>query len=284
MGGLPDLIKSSQQDGNNKMEDSIYLVIDIGGSSTRLAFFTQEGLRKTHYVKIYSLRELFAAIKNLTSVIPEAVAIAVPGLIRNKEVLISQNAPWLIGNSAEIISRELNLRKDKIFIINDGEAHALALKTIPNIKFGAINFALGTGVGFGVLDVNGNILRSLSGDSFEIGCNQLVTRNPEKEAWILLGNEGLQEQRRKKDVNGYQYYGWRLGNFISQLALTFRPKTIGLSGGIVNLYWEHIKEGFHEELSNRLEPCKHFFTIPEVVISNYENSALVGLCTLFNDK
>jgi predicted NBD/HSP70 family sugar kinase len=265
------------------MEYPINVVVDIGGTGTRLALSTKNGIQKIHYVKLDSLSNLINEIRKLTNNIgPDALAMAVPGRIRDRRVIDCYSARWLEGKPAEAIRRELALHDDKIQLVNDGEAHALALTKRHNVRFGAIHLAVGTGVGLGVIDENGKIMRSLSGDNWELSAVRLITRAPEKEVWRILGATGFREQQERTDVDGYEYYGWRLGSLACQLSLILRPRTIGLSGGIIRHHWYRIKGGFCCELDKQLGNLKHVMPVPElVVLDNDEDAALTGLSTLF---
>ncbi|MDR1321664.1 MAG: ROK family protein [Gracilibacteraceae bacterium] len=261
----------------------INIAVDIGGTGARLALSARGGIQNIHYAKPDSLPALINAISRLAGGKgPDALAIAAPGRVRDKKVIDCYSARWLEGDPARVIRRELALREDKIQLINDGEAHALALRKRSNIKFGAIHLAVGTGLGFGVIDENGKILRSLSGDNWELSDIRLITRSPENEVWRLLGARGFKEQQERGDTDGYQYYGWRLGSLASQLALIFRPRTIGLSGGIVRHHWRRIQGGFRYELEKRIGSLKHVMPVPEVIVlDDDEDAALTGLTALF---
>ncbi|MDR2445774.1 MAG: hypothetical protein LBD58_00555 [Treponema sp.] len=263
------------------MEYPINVVVDIGGAGAKLALSTRSGLKDIRHEHPKSLQDLFSGIRKLTNDKgPDALAVAVPGIMRGREVIHAHNAPWLGGTPAEIFRRELLLNDEKIHLINDGEAHALALTKRPNTKFGAIHLSIGSGVGFGVLDESGKVLRTLSGTNWEVGDFRLVTNAPDKEVWCLLGHAGFDEQIKRTDRDGGQYFGWRLGSFASQLALIFRPRTIGLSGGIVKHRWERVKGGFYDELHRRLGHLGHILPMPEVVALD-EYAALTGLSVLF---
>jgi predicted NBD/HSP70 family sugar kinase len=265
------------------VEYPINVVVDIGGTGTRLALSTKSGIQNIRYENPGSLPNLIKGISNLTGgKCPDAIAIAAPGRMRDKKVIVCHSARWFEGNPAALIRRELALREDKMQIINDGEAHALALKKRPNVRFGAIHLAVGSGIAFGVIGENGKIIRSLSGDNWEIGDIRLITRASEKAVWRLLGARGFKEQQERTDVDGYEYYGWRLANLASQLAIVFRPRTIGLSGGIIRHHWKRIKGGFRYELGKRLDYLSHVMPTPElVVLDDDEDAALTGLSTLF---
>jgi glucokinase len=274
--------QSGVKTAHNKAEEPINVIVDVGGTGTRLALSTSKGIQSMRHRNPDSLPSLINEIRELTNNIrPDALAMAVPCWVRNKQVVRCHTARWLEGDPAEIIGRELALRDDRIHLIHDGEAHALALAKHPNVRFGAIHFAVGTGTGLGVIGHDGNILRSLSGDSWEISDVRLITSAPEKEMWRFLSAPGFKEQQERTDTDGYREYGLLLGGLACQLSLILRPKTIGLSGGVIKYHWQRIKGGFFEELNGRLGHLDHIMPVPEVIVLNDEDAALTGLATLF---
>jgi glucokinase len=264
------------------MEYSINVVVDIGGNGTRLALVQGNGLFNRRNENPKSMPELIDAIYRLTNYKnPSALAISVPGLIRGKQVLCSANATWLVGDTANVLMRQFGLKNEKIHVVNDGEAHALALLYHPEAKFGAIHFALGTGVAFGVIDKNGKIQRSLSDDNWEIGDFEIETSASNKAVWYALGSSGFNELRQRTDIDGVERFGTRIGMFAVQMALLFRPKTIGLSGGIIREYRSRIESGFWWEYNRRIDKFADLISKPTVIMLNDECAALTGLTTLF---
>jgi glucokinase len=262
-------------------ENVVNVVIDVGGTGTRLALSVKNGIQSIHYANPDSLSGLIDEIRKLTNNMgPDALAMAVPGWIRNKQVMYS-HIQWLEGNPAETIRRELALRDDKIHLIHDGEAHALALTKRPDVKFGAIHLSVGSGVGLGVIGEDGKVLRSLSGDSWELNDVRLVTSVPDKEVWRLMSAAAFKEQQERTDTDGYEYFGRQLGSLASQLTLILRPRTVGLSGGVIRHHWRRIKGGFLYETDKWLGNLGHAILVPELVVLDDENTALLGLATIF---
>ena len=259
------------------------VVVDVGGSGSRLGIASKTDISSIlRDEKIDSIDALASAIRKLTGgEIPDAVAVSAPGIIKGGNVVFSRNAGWLEENTAKKISSSLKMHEKNVHIVPDGEAHAMALRRSPKVRFGAINFALGTSVGFGALDMKGDVLRSLSGDSWDLGNFKLITRAENKSLWHALGgNFGLKELTRATDLDGFRHYGWRLGSFVAQMAHIFRPGTIGLSGGVVKHHWKKIGSAFYEEY-DQLDEYFEVLQKPTLVVQDFEESALTGLSTLF---
>ena len=259
------------------------VVVDIGGSGMRLGLATQRGVISIRReAGINTVADFAAAVRRLVGGgVLDAVALSVAGFVHNNNVQLSARAGWLVGNTAEKISLALGINKRRVYVVNDGEAHAMALRRHPETQLGAINIALGTSVGFGAIDVNGNVMRSLSGDNWDLGDFKLHTRAADKSLWHALGGEfGLKELMEWSGSDGAKHYGYRLGAFAIQMAFVFRPKTIGLSGGVIKHYWKYIKPGFDDEFSI-LNQYSRVLSKPKVIALSYDEPALAGLATLF---
>jgi predicted NBD/HSP70 family sugar kinase len=70
-------------------------------------------------------------------------------------------------------------------------------------------------------------------------------------------------------------FGYRLGAFLSNLAGIFQPKTIVLSGGITELYWDEFKSSLRSEFS---QSKPDWLEEPQIRSSPYgKNAALRGM-------
>jgi hypothetical protein len=277
----PETPFRNQSRGAEGVNSPMNVVIDIGATGVRLGLAAQSGVQRVSREKVESATQLVAAIYRLTNgATPDALALAVPGILNGKQLKLSQNAGWLTGDIPSLLSSAgLDMAHDAIMIVNDGEAHVMALRCHPDVRYGAINFACGTGVAFGVLDFNGNLLRSLSNDNWEIGDFQLHTKAREDALWYALGSHGFNELIQSRGVNdGAKHYGWRLGRAAAQMTLLFRPQTIGLSGSVITHNWSRIQAGFHEEFAC-LKEFEKITPTPRVIVLD-EHSALTGLSAL----
>jgi predicted NBD/HSP70 family sugar kinase len=249
--------------------------VDIGGSGARLGIVDGRRITAIQREAVTSVDELIGAIKKRATRI-NGIAISVAGFVHGDSgrVTLSRNAGYLEG---ELKARlESSFPAVSIHIVNDGEAHALALLKTPNLKLGAINIALGTSVAFGVLGENGRVVRSLSGGNWDIGDLWVRTSASDPCAWWALGQKGLEELERKYGDGAYDRFGYRLGSFASQLATIFRPNTIGFSGGIITKYWSRMEKAVKGEFRAPL------ITSPTLIAQQYDEPALIGLSTLFN--
>ena len=169
------------------------VVVDIGGSGTRIGVSTGFGVADVRRHRVNSIEELCDAIANAVPTV-SGVALSVPGFVDGDSgrVLLCRVAPWLEGDLAGAIADRMGLPA-KVKVVNDGEAHALALLKEPDVQFGACVVSLGTSVGFGVLDATGRVSRTLSGQNWDIGEMALRTSASNPHVWWALGQAGLDE-------------------------------------------------------------------------------------------
>ena len=259
--------------------DSRYplIVVDIGGSGTRIGVFLDDELTSVKHEQVNSVEGLISSIKSCSQFSHvKGIGISVPGYVQGDTgvVLSCGAAPYLEGNLRETILSHFPTAI--INVVNYGEAHALALLKSPDIKFGAINLALGTAVGLGVIGKNGEIVRTLSGDNWDVSALKVKTLTSKKSIWWALGQKGLEELVNDYGEKGYEHFGCCLGSFASQLATIFRPCTIAFSGGHIVQHWEFFEKAvFREFTPPRL-------TSPQLIPQKYTESALIGLTALFS--
>jgi len=261
-----------------------YIVIDIGGSGARIGEVTEFGVAAVQREFINSKEELIQVIKSRFSHI-DGIAVSVTGLVHAGTgcVINSDSASYLEGNLKETLCKAFP--DSRIYVVNDGEAHALALLNIPHVKLGAINLAIGTSIVLGVLNERGEPVRTVSGENWEIGHLLLTTRmsNPVAKltfkpyVYWALGENGIEKLKQSMGEKSYKHFGFLLGAFSTQLAILFRPKTIGFSGGYISRYWHKIEESFNKEF----RPSASFMTTPEIIAQKDTESALIGLSLLF---
>lgn len=254
------------------------IAIDIGGSGTRWISVIEGKQSKLKKETIHSINHLMRVIKfSCENSKVDGIALSIAGFVNSEkgEVLISRNAPWLVGDLRDTLHEEFPTAT--IHIVNDGEAHALSLLSDTRTKLGAINLSIGTSVALGVLDVHGEPIRSASGTNWDVGDFQIKTSASNSDVWWALGSYGLGElEQRYGDLRrAYEQFGYRLGSFLSQLAVIFRPNTIGLSGGIITKGWSVMERTINEEFKS---PVKLH---PQIIKSQFEESAIIGLLNLF---
>lgn len=139
------------------------------------------------------------------------------------------------------ISRLFGLPEDRVFTLNDGDAHLLASRTCLSItEFPQVNFCVGTGVGIGMYDDTGHLVPE-SQLTAKLGRNvwDFVTDSSasRKEAWFALANRGYEELAHQDPTKASGRFEERWlkfleGQFFSALGRV--PTTITLTGGIVD--------------------------------------------------
>lgn len=241
------------------------ILIDIGGSGVKIKRCSQGRLHpETQRFKPTTFDEFCVAISQVAKEgkksAVEGVAISLAGEYdyANEEVTRCCSYPFLVG---KLRNRLASRFKCRVRIVNDGDAHVLALKNrykedigLGGVKLrSAVNFALGTGVAFGILDQKGNLLHSCRGYNWEVGNWQCDSRAPNKDLWWALGSNGLSDlEDRLGSPQAYRTFGARLCYFLGHnFVPVFRPKVIGLSGGIVVGHSSEIIVGFQDECKAR---------------------------------
>ncbi|MBR2284410.1 MAG: hypothetical protein IJ874_08350 [Ruminococcus sp.] len=255
---------------------NISILVDIGGSGARIAPYSNGQIGTIRKCSINSRETLFAEIRRTIGDNKVGnIAFSVAGFVNADKgvVLQSSNLPYLEGNLAE--KAKITFNANKVRLVNDGEAHARSLFFQNNIRFGAIHLALGTAVAFGVINEKRKIVQTASGENWDIGRMVMNTRSNYKEVWQLLGTEGLKELERDLPDDCYKHYGRRLGTLLSQLAVIFRPYTIGLSGGIVNAHANDLNIGIMDTFR---EPA--FSQNTEIRLIKEPDTVMLGLTTL----
>lgn len=254
-------------------EGASRIVVDIGGSGARYASLTPSGevgnIQRAH---LTSLDGLVRTVRELDAQ-PRWLGLSVPGRLSadSSEVLACSTAPWLVGPLVASLREELSC---PISMLNDGAAHALALRGVPDVKMGAICLSIGTSVGFGVLSESGELQPTPAGRNWEIGDLQLQTTASRKELWWAAGEPGLEELiARLGKEDGLRRFGYRLGAMARILVHVLQPPTVGFSGGTVARYWHVLELGIRRELKHSLVGGE----TPAIVASSQVEPALYGM-------
>ncbi len=226
------------------------VLVDIGGSGIKMANYHDGKISSLdHYGKTIGDYDSFISTikKRSDGSHLSGIALSLAGFIdsNNGKVISCKNAPFLEGDLVKRLHEDFKFSKIKI--VNDGEAHTRAL-LYPgrHIELGAIHFAFGTSVAFGVIDKDGHFIKTCCGDNWDIGDLQMITRETEsKEVWYILGEKGL-SNLEKKSKDPYYHFGCRIGTLLTNMAVIFRPRTIGVSGGIVCNHKESVVRGIKD--------------------------------------
>ncbi len=134
-------------------------------------------------------------------------------------------------------------------LLNDGEAHLMAHTDL--VKNPVMNISLGTSLGFAICDIEGKIIRAQNGINFDLGAFPLRTRATNNQIWWALGSQGLAElEKNLGQEKGVIQFGYRLGAFLSSISSIFRPKTIVLSGGITEKWWDYFQASLFGEFNH----------------------------------
>lgn len=257
------------------------LLIDIGGSGIKMSNYSNGQIGSiVKYTDIKDYQQFISAIKRQCGNNPlSALAVSVAGFVDAEKgyVRMCKNADFLEGELVKKLKSDFKFIK--VSVVNDGEAHARALLCAGDrIQFGAIHLAFGTSVSFCVIDQNKKIVRPCNGENWDIGDMKMITSNEGgNDVWNALGGEyGLAELEKKVDPKDpYHHYGCRVGNLLSNLAVIFRPRTIGLSGGIISAHMSEIRSGIDECYEN-----PPYMEKPQFAYFPNENSVMKGLTTL----
>lgn len=255
------------------------IVVDCGGSGVRLGIVHRGGVGDVTNISVESLPDLVRSIRR-ASPAPSCVAVSIAGFVDSQRgiVRLSRCASWAEGHLAHRLTKELGC---PAIVLNDGEAHALAMLTTPEIRFGAIAVSLGTSVGVGIVGADRKLLKPCSGENWDFGEWKLHTSAANPDLWWALGAKGLHDlEADHGPEQGARQFGFRLGAFLAQLTCIFQPKTIVLSGGIPNTRWNDMKGPTRQELEQIPEHFEH----PQLVRSPFPQAGLVGAASLVTQR
>ena len=254
------------------------VLVDVGGSGVRMA---QQNGRTIGTIRNFQISSKEDFIRRISETANgshiSGIALSVAGFVNSEKgvVILSRNASYLEGNLVSLLKSRFPLAK--VRLVNDGEAHACSLLCQgQNVKFGAIHLAFGTSVAFGVLDENKKVIRTCGGENWDIGDFCLKTSASMPEAYFALGSAGLRELESKLGSGAYRQFGYRIGGLLNQLATIFRPRTIGLSGGIIVAHANELRPSILEEFHNPVGLDVKILLLPE------KDTVMKGLSTLLS--
>lgn len=277
--------------------DDMKLLVDCGGSGVKIRRYVRGVLRPhTYPFKPTTLDEFYGCLEDMArdgnpSAEPHVtgIAISICGEYDyvNEKVVRCFAYPFLSGNLRDNLKNRFKC--GNVWIVNDGDAHALALKSTRAQKGlcteCAINLSLGTGVGFGIIDRKGELFHSYLGHDWDVGSWQCDTRASNKALYWALGSQGLKELEKQYGIpRAYISYGHRLCHFFGHdLVPVFHPKIIGLSGGIVAEHSKEIEEGIRRECEARQYRASGGpLNGVEIFLSQEQNSVMMGLVDILD--
>lgn len=87
------------------------------------------------------------------------------------------------------------------------------------------------------------------------------------------------EMHRQEAANGINNYSRRLGMFAVRMSQIFRPRKVGLSGGVITYNWEDMKSRSSKKIA-RLKSCEDILLFPDMIAHTSESASISGLGTL----
>ena len=212
-------------------------------------------------------------LKNKGLLDSDVIGISCAGFVEaDKQVKMFRVGGWHDKNLVDEIKQILP--NAKAFLLNDAEAHLMAHQGL--YEYSQMSISLGTSLGFAIADQNGNIVRTLANINYDIGAMTIPTKSSNNQVWWALGSNGLGElQKNLGEIEGVKHYGFRLGSFLVNIYSIFRPKSVIISGGITEKYWNEFQASMFSEF-NHSKP--DWLEAPNIYKSPYGvNAALVGI-------
>lgn len=250
------------------MRDGV--VVDVGGSGTRIGAVVSGRVVRVHGAQVATADDLAAAVRAVDAS-PAGVGISINGSVDadRGRVLTSRAAAWAEGD----LRTELVARLDApVSVIGDGDAHALAMTRLPDIRYGGIAISLGASLAFGALNSHGALIHPCGVTGWDLGHWRVVDDYTNTEAWWALGGHGLYDLEREHGDDAAELYAYRLASFLVDTVQMFRPATVLLTGGIV----VGLGEALHRPVAEQLDTLPISVPTPRVVYSPSRDTALYG--------
>ena len=246
------------------------VVVDIGGSGTRIGAVEQGHVVRVHSARVATAGDLARAILAVNPS-PAGVGVSISGSVDadRGRVLASRAAAWAEGD----LRTELVSRIDApVSVIGDGDAHALAITRLPDIRYGGIAISLGQSLSFGALKSHGALIHPCGVTGWDLGHWRVVGDGANTEAWWALGGHGLYDLEREHGDGAAEIYAYRLASFLVDAVQLFRPRTVLLTGGIV----VGLGDAFHQPVAEQMNTLPISVPTPRVVFSPSRDTALFG--------
>ena len=246
------------------------VVVDMGGSGTRIGAVVGGHVVGVHTARVATAGDLAAAVLAVDPS-PAGVGVSINGSVDadRGRVLASRAAAWAEGD----LRTELVARIDApVSVIGDGDAHALAITRLPDVRYGGIALSLGASLAFGALNSHGALLHPCGVAGWDLGHWRIVDEGTNTEAWWALGGHGLYDLEREHGDDAAELYAYRLASFLVDIVQMFRPQTVLLTGGIV----VGLREALHRPVAEQLNTLPISVPTPRVVYSPSRDTALFG--------
>lgn len=285
------------------------IAVDLGGTKTQGVLAEdgkalQQKTIPTPNQPLKLLDELISLIKNLFEPEVQGIGLAVAGLVRNNQLLLSPNLPLANYPLANEVENKFGL---KVMLENDVNAF-----TWGEFRFGAaqggqniIGLTLGTGIGGGLV-LNGSLYRG-TGLAGEVGHLVLKEDGPachhpgglgcleslasgwalERDAETIIGKKEVEisalaeKARRGEPVfqSLFEKFGQHFGAGLATLVNILNPDKIVLGGGLMkaaDLFWKPMMESLQKRA---LSPTLEGLEVIEASLGNL--SIPLGMADLF---
>jgi len=251
----------------------MYIAIDIGGTKTLLALFSEHG-RLLKRLKMKSYQEqnkwLSELNKNISRILPlrrksvHAITISYPGILEKNHPRLAPNLPDWNGEEIESEIKKL-FEKKRIFcgIYYKNDADLGALYECHNYPGKTIYLTFGTGIGGGIVR-EGHLARESA--NFEPGHLKKSYRGKRAEWEKISSSKAIRAANNDLDVTkiveekALNDVACRMEIGLSDLIKTHRPDQIVLSGPIVAVF-----PGFKDTLEKLLSVnLGNSFEVPKI--------------------
>ncbi|QFU21606.1 ROK family protein [Shewanella eurypsychrophilus] len=207
------------------------ITVDIGGS--KALFEMHLGDRVEQYkiptgvgFGIESLNQQLSELEADYGLVDYKLAIAVPGLVKNSQLISSKSLPCLNGFSRE----DLHSQAKTILLSNDIDAGMQAVLD-PKLDCELL-IMCGTGIGMAI-SINGKMFSGTTGFAGELGHCRVMTESGEFSLEQLASGDSIRirELKSSKDLHRAGRY---LGMGLAWSVNLFNPDRIWLAGGMMN--------------------------------------------------
>lgn len=207
------------------------ITVDIGGTK---ALFEMHLDGRTEQYKIPTgdgfgiehLNQQISALEDDYGFVDYNLAIALPGLVKNNQLVSSKSLPGLNGFSQS----DLHSKAKTILLSNDIDA---GMQAIINPKLDCeLLIMCGTGIGMAIA-MNGKIFSGATGFAGELGHCRVMTESGEFSLEQLASGDSIRVRNLKQPKDLYRA-GSYLGMGMAWAVNLFNPNRIWLAGGMMN--------------------------------------------------
>lgn len=263
------------------------ITVDTGGTKTLIAGFDEAGKPSDSYRfetprnKQDYLDKVTETIRlNYKNELIEAIAIAVPGIVKNNIAIWCANLKWKNFDVAKALAKDFPC---PIFIENDANLAGLAeTKALPITPETSLYVTVSTGIGTGII-INGTIESALSPSE---GGHALVEYDGLVREWeSFASGKAIKETYGKyaKDIHDPKIWE-RIADKISRGFLSIIPflqPDIIIIGGSVGTYFDRYSQELEKILKYRLP--EHIIC-PDIIQAKHPEEAVIYGCYYYGAK